>query len=244
MSGSIVILSGAGISAESGLETFRAADGLWCGHKVEEVATFEAFEKNPSLVHDFYNQRRQKLKEVAPNAAHLALARLAENWPQQRNHAKLTIVTQNVDDLHQRALKSVTPAANVQFFAMHGELLKARCTLSHQVCDWPHDIEIDTPSPFAAEGNLRPHIVWFGEMPLFMDEISQALEECSLFVSIGTSGNVYPAAGFVDLAKQNGARTLELNLDPSQRSHRFVESRFGPASLLVPSWVDEILCKA
>ena len=224
----IVILTGAGISAESGLATFRASDGLWEGHRVEEVATPEGYERNPALVQAFYNMRRRQLREVEPNAAHHAIARLAAQWP-----GTLTLVTQNVDDLHDRAQAKVTPRRGFQCIHMHGELTKARCRVSGEVSDCTGDL--------AAEGLLRPHIVWFGEMPLMLDAIEHALRHCDLFVSIGTSGHVYPAAGFVQQARMAGARTLELNLEPSLMHSQFEEARHGPATQLVPEWVAEIL---
>lgn len=224
----IVVLTGAGISAESGLATFRGSDGLWCGHRVEDVATPEAYARNPALVQEFYNMRRRQLREVVPNAAHHALARLAAEW-----QGNFLLVTQNVDDLHGRALAEVTPRQGFQFIHMHGELSKARCNLTGEIsaCDFdlqPHE-------------TLRPHIVWFGEMPLMMDEIDHALRHADLFVSIGTSGNVYPAAGFVSQARRAGAHTLELNLEPSMVESNFNESKQGPASVLVPQWVDSVL---
>lgn len=224
----IVVLTGAGISAESGLQTFRASDGLWCDHRVEDVATPEAYARDPALVQQFYNMRRRQLAEVEPNAAHHALARLAAQWP-----GRLTLVTQNVDDLHGRALAAVTPGQHFRLIHMHGELLKARCRLSGEVTDCPHDL--------TAEGTKRPHIVWFGEMPLEMEAIEQALKQCDLFVSIGTSGNVYPAAGFVQLARYAGAHTLELNLEPSLTRTHFAQARHGNATALVPAWVEEML---
>lgn len=224
----IVVLTGAGISAESGLATFRSADGLWCGHRVEDVATPEAYERNPALVQEFYNIRRQQLREVEPNAAHHALARLAAQWP-----GKFLLVTQNVDDLHGRALSATQPAKGFRLIHMHGELKKARCRLSGEVSECDRDLE--------ASGTLRPHIVWFGEMPLMMDEIEHALRNADLFVSIGTSGNVYPAAGFVSQARYAGAETLELNLEPSLTHSNFAQTRQGPATQLVPEWVESLL---
>ncbi|WP_234047247.1 Sir2 family NAD+-dependent deacetylase [Luteolibacter pohnpeiensis] len=228
----IVILTGAGISAESGVPVFRGPDGLWEGHRVEDVATPEAFEANPELVHRFYNQRRAKLLDPAiqPNAAHLALARL-----EKESAAHVLLITQNIDDLHERA-------GSENLLHLHGELLKSRCTTCGNVA--PLLAETSTSSKCQACGNigtLRPHIVWFGEMPFHLEEISSALRAADWFVSIGTSGNVYPAAGFVSLASHAGARTLELNLDPSQTSDSFQESRLGPATQLVPAWVNEIL---
>lgn len=233
MTGNIVILTGAGISAESGVPTFRASDGLWCGHRVEDVATPEGFRANPDLVQDFYNQRRRQLRDVTPNAAHHALARLAAEWPHN-----VLLVTQNVDDLHDRA---VIPAKNFELIHMHGELLKARCTGTAQVCSWSEDILPDTVSPFDADAGLRPHIVWFGEMPLRMERIEQALDDCGLFISIGTSGNVYPAAGFVSAARRAGAHTVELNLEPSLGQTLFAERHYGPATQVVPKFVERLL---
>jgi NAD-dependent deacetylase len=233
MKGNIVILTGAGISAESGVPTFRASDGLWCGHRVEDVATPEGFRANPDLVQDFYNQRRRQLREVEPNAAHHALARLAAEWPHE-----VLLVTQNVDDLHDRA---VVPAENFELIHMHGELLKARCTRTEQVCTWREDILPDTVSPFDADATLRPHIVWFGEMPLQMERIEQALYDCGLFISIGTSGNVYPAAGFVSAARRAGSHTVELNLEPSLGQNLFAEHHYGPATQVVPQFVENLL---
>ncbi|MBW8734737.1 MAG: NAD-dependent deacylase [Asticcacaulis sp.] len=235
---SIVILTGAGISAESGVPTFRASDGLWCGHRVEEVATPEGFAANPALVQDFYNQRRRQLREVEPNAAHRALARLGVEWP-----GDVLVVTQNVDDLHDRAHAEVAATEGFDLIHMHGELLKARCTVTEHVCEWHDDILPDTVSPFHPDATLRPHIVWFGEMPLAMHVIEQALARCSLFVSIGTSGNVYPAAGFVSAARRAGAHTVELNLEPSLGQSLFAERRYGPATEIVPAFVDELLAR-
>lgn len=235
--GNIVILTGAGISAESGLQTFRAADGLWCGHKVEEVATPEGFAKNPALVQQFYNQRRAQLKQVKPNAAHAALAKLADAWG-----GDVTLVTQNVDDLHQRAAASLTNV-NYHFYNMHGELKRARCSTTQRVYEWSEDIAAATTCECCSQlGTLRPHIVWFGEMPFFMDEIYSALDKCDLFISIGTSGNVYPAAGFIQyLGMKQRAHTVELNLEPSQGSRYFDENHFGPATKVVPEFVDTLL---
>lgn len=226
----IVILTGAGISAESGVPTFRAADGLWEGHRVEDVATPQAFRRNPALVQQFYDQRRAFLGQVVPNAAHLALARLEAEWT-----GDFLLVTQNVDDLHDRA-------GHNHLVHMHGELNSALCTRCGAARPWRGPL-IDNPScPVCGQsGGLRPDIVWFGEMPYHMDRIETALAAADLFVSIGTSGAVYPAAGFVRQARHAGAHTLELNLDPSAGTGLFHESRHGPATRLVPAWVDEIL---
>jgi NAD-dependent deacetylase len=226
----IVILTGAGISAESGLATFRGPDGLWEGHRVEDVATPEAFRRDPALVQRFYDLRRARLREVEPNAAHRALARLDSEWP-----GELLIVTQNVDDLHERA-------GARRLLHMHGELRSAWCLACDARSGWDGELSDDPPCPACgATGRLRPDIVWFGEMPYDMDRIDRAVREADLFVSIGTSGAVYPAAGFVQTARYCGARTLEINLDPSLGSVFFDEARTGPASRLVPEWVDGLL---
>lgn len=225
---SLVILTGAGISAESGLRTFRAADGLWENHRVQDVATPEAFRRDPALVHRFYNERRQTLATVQPNAAHLALARLERQWG-----GDFLLVTQNVDDLHDRA-------GSKRLLHMHGELLQARCLACGRVQAWPGDLDHRSRCKGCGSGPLRPHIVWFGELPLEMDRIYRALEDCELFVAIGTSGHVYPAAGFVE-AVGPGTRTLELNLEPSHVASAFQEVRNGKATELVPAFVEELL---
>jgi NAD-dependent protein deacetylase/lipoamidase len=226
----IVVLTGAGISAESGLATFRGPDGLWEGHRVEDVATPEAFQRDPQLVQRFYDARRAQLAEVAPNAAHEALARLDSEWP-----GDLLIVTQNVDDLHERA-------GARRLLHMHGELKSAWCLACDSRVPWEGELSGGPLCPACGEaGRLRPDIVWFGEMPYEMERIDRAVLDCDLFVSIGTSGAVYPAAGFVQTARYAGARTLELNLEPSLGSVFFEETRTGPAGLLVPQWVEETL---
>ena len=231
----LVILTGAGISAESGVPTFRASDGLWCGHRVEDVATPEGFAANPALVQDFYNQRRRQLAEVAPNAAHTALAALAARW-----EGDLLLVTQNVDDLHDRAHEAMPAAPGFELIHMHGELLKGRCTRSGVVSPWSGDMAADEPSLDHPEGRIRPHIVWFGEMPLRMSRIEQALAKCDLFVSIGTSGAVYPAAGFVEQARAAGSRTVEINLEPSLGVRLFDEGYYGLATEAVPAFLDTL----
>lgn len=228
----VVILTGAGISAESGIQTFRAQDGLWEDHRIEDVATPEGFERNPDLVQDFYNQRRRKLQSavIEPNAAHIALGRLEKEL-----EGNVTVITQNIDNLHERG-------GSEHVIHMHGELLKARCEMTNQVVEQKEDLLTghlchccQIPS------QLRPHIVWFGEMPLRMGEIYSALEEADLFISIGTSGVVYPAAGFVHDAKMHGAHTIEINLEPSAVETEFAEKRYGKASVEVPRLVDELL---
>jgi NAD-dependent deacetylase len=226
----IVILTGAGISAESGLATFRGPDGLWEGHRVEDVATPEAFRRDPGLVQAFYDARRARLGEVEPNAAHRALARLDAEWP-----GELLIVTQNVDDLHERA-------GARRLLHMHGELKSAWCLACDSRMKWEAELSSGPSCPGCGErGRLRPDIVWFGEMPYEMERIDRALMDSDLFVSIGTSGAVYPAAGFVQTARYAGAQTLELNLEPSLGSVYFHEARTGAAGKLVPEWVEEIL---
>ncbi|WP_255602376.1 NAD-dependent deacylase [Polymorphobacter megasporae] len=223
----IVVLTGAGISAESGVPTFRGPDGLWEGHRIEDVATPQAYRRDPVLVQRFYDARRAALAHVEPNPAHLALARLDREWC-----GGLLIVTQNVDDLHERA-------GAVRLIHMHGELKSALCGRCGAMQPW--GVELTGAAPCGCGGTLRPDIVWFGEMPYHMDRIDAAIAACDLFVSIGTSGAVYPAAGFVDAARHAGARTLELNLDPSAGTALFDEARFGAAGRLVPEWVDEVL---
>jgi NAD-dependent deacetylase len=229
----LVILTGAGISAESGLSTFRGRGGLWEGHRIEDVATPEAFARDPALVHRFYNLRRRQLLDpaVQPNAAHRALVRLEQEWP-----GEFLLVTQNVDDLHERA-------GSCRLLHMHGELLKVRCQACGDIRVWHEDLDCSDCCPTCGEmGTLRPDVVWFGEMPKHLDRIYAALGCCDLFVAIGTSGQVYPAAGFVEVAQaQAGARTVELNLEASAVSHLFDEHRFGPASVTVPEFVEEVL---
>ena len=225
----IVILTGAGVSAESGIDTFRAKEGLWEKHRIEDVATPEAFARDPDLVLRFYDMRRDTIQKAQPNAAHHALARLDAAWP-----GELTIVTQNVDDLHERA-------GAKRLIHMHGEHLSAWCTACDARGAWRGAL-IDRPAcPACGMAALRPDIVWFGEMPYRMEEIDSAIARADLFVSIGTSGAVYPAAGYVRTARHCGAQTLELNLDPSQGSIFFDESRMGLAGNLVPAWVGEML---
>jgi NAD-dependent protein deacetylase/lipoamidase len=225
----IVVLTGAGVSAESGLATFRGPDGLWEGHRVEDVCTPEAFARDPALVHAFYDARREKLGSVAPNAAHEALARLDAEWP-----GELLLVTQNVDDLHERA-------GSKRLVHMHGELTKGWCLRCNERFAWrgPMGEAANCPG-CGTSGMVRPDIVWFGEMPYEMERIDEVIRRCDLFVSIGTSGAVYPAAGFVQTARYCGARTLEMNLEPSLGSHMFDESRIGRAAELVPGWVTEV----
>lgn len=228
----IVILTGAGISAESGIQTFRGSDGLWCGHRVEDVATPEAFVRDAALVHQFYNERRQGLLSdtVTPNGAHKALATLQQTWP-----GEVTIVTQNIDDLHERG------GAN-DVIHMHGEILRSFCIHCHQKVDQQSDSTVQDQCISCNKiGGMRPDIVWFGEMPYHMDLIEAKLRKAELFLSIGTSGNVYPAAGFVRTANHVGAKTVELNLEPSQNAYEFTLGLYGKATIEVSQFV-EALC--
>ncbi|SFN81845.1 NAD-dependent deacetylase [Roseovarius lutimaris] len=225
----IVILTGAGISAESGISTFRDEGGLWAQHAIEDVATPEAFARDPDLVHRFYNARRAQAAEVAPNAAHLALSRL-----QERHRGEVVIVTQNVDALHEAA-------GSRAVLHMHGALTGALCAGCG--ARWPAPMVMATHDacPVCAAPSTRPDIVWFGEMPYAMEAIWQHLEEADVFAAIGTSGNVYPAAAFAQHAGRAGAHTIEINLEASQNTRDFAETRLGRASVIVPEWVDAVL---
>jgi NAD-dependent deacetylase len=229
----IVVLTGAGISAESGVPTFRGSDGLWEGHRVEDVASPEGFARDPQLVHTFYNGRRKSVLGVEPNPAHRALAKLA-----RARGVALTLVTQNIDDLHERA-------GSEEVLHMHGELLKARCNQCEVVIPCREDLSRASICP-ACKGIdcMRPHVVWFGEMPFGLDEISAAILAADQFVAIGTSGRVYPAASFVSWARRAGVPTLELNLEVSDATGVFHESRRGRAGELVPAWVEEVISNA
>ncbi len=227
----IVVLTGAGISAESGLDTFRDKGGLWSRYSIDDVATPDAYRRNPGLVHDFYNQRRAAARNAQPNPAHYALARLEAEYP-----GEVMVVTQNVDDLHERA-------GSQNLLHMHGELFKLRCTDCGTV--WNTDGDTSTESvcgSCGSQGSVRPHIVWFGEFPFYMDEIDRHLEACDLFVSIGTSGTVYPAAGFVDtvIRRQKG-QTVEINLEPQAENSKSQQKIYGKAGVIVPSYVEELL---
>ncbi len=223
----VVILTGAGVSAESGLGTFRDVGGLWTRYDLTEVATPEGFARNPALVHDFYNARRANALDAAPNAAHLALARLLDARPD------VTLVTQNIDDLHERGGARAV-------IHMHGQITRARCAACDHRWDAPRVMDRSDACPACARPATRPDIVWFGEMPYHMDRIADALAACDLFVAIGTSGEVYPAAGFVEEAAAFGAETLEINLEPSAPG-RFDRVIQGPATEAVPAWVAEVL---
>ncbi len=230
----IVILTGAGVSAESGIDTFRSAGGLWEQHRVEDVATPQGFARDPELVLRFYDMRRAAIQTKAPNPAHHALGRLEREWPARVPGGTVTLVTQNVDDLHERG-------GSLGVIHMHGEHLTVWCTACDSRHRWTGALIHRPPCPDCTAPALRPDVVWFGEVPYRMDEIVGALQGANLFVSIGTSGAVYPAAGFVRMAGELGARTLELNLERSQGSAWFDEARLGPASKIVPAWVDELL---
>jgi len=229
---SIVVLTGAGISAESGIKTFRASDGLWEEHRIEDLATPSAFQRDPGLVQRFYNTRRKNLlsPEIAPNPAHTALAKLEKEFS-----GEFILITQNIDNLHERA-------GSQNILHMHGELLKMRCTITHDVFVCHDSISTKSKCPCCNDANnLRPHIVWFEEMPLYMDKIYQTMEQCDLFISIGTSGNVYPAAGLVQIANQIGAKSIEMNLERSNTASQFEETIYGKASEIVPEWVNQLL---
>ncbi|QJA05945.1 NAD-dependent deacylase [Thermosulfurimonas marina] len=226
----LVILTGAGISAESGIPTFRDPGGLWERYSLEEVATPEGFRRNPRLVHEFYNARRRDLLRVRPNPAHRALAELERRFP-----GEVLLVTQNVDDLHERA-------GSKRVLHIHGELLKVRCEACGGIFREEGEVFPETPCPACGKtGGLRPHVVWFGEEPFYLPEVYEALLSCDLFVAIGTSGTVWPAAGFVEVARRAGAHCVEINLKPAENAHLFQEHRYGPASREVPKWVEEIL---
>ena len=229
----IVVLTGAGISRESGLDTFRDPDGIWSQVRLEDVATPEAFERDPAWVHGLYNTRRRALlsDDIGPNPAHRALARLEAEWP-----GEVLLVTQNIDNLHERA-------GSRNLVHMHGEILSARCLRCGVAGPWSADMDLETTCAVCAQvGALRVDVVWFGEMPMAMDRILTALEACDMFVSIGTSGSVYPAAGFVQELRMAGrAHTVELNLEPSEGHSLFAERHYGLASRIVPEFVDRIL---
>ncbi len=231
--GDIVVLTGAGISKESGIDTFRDKDGLWTRVNLEDVATPEGYARNPVMVQNFYNERRRGLRSdnIRANAAHAALARLEREWP-----GEVLLVTQNIDNLHEAA-------GSTKLIHMHGEMFKVRCEGCGNVHDWLEDVTLETLCPSCDQpGAMRPHVVWFGEMPFEMDRISEALSTCRLFISVGTSGNVYPAAGFVQEAIFRArAHTVELNMEPSEGATLFAEAHYGPATEVVPRFVDKIL---
>jgi NAD-dependent deacetylase len=230
---SILILTGAGVSAESGISTFRDKGGIWAKYDVEDVATPEGFARNPALVQGFYNIRRAGLKSVKPNAGHVALAHLEAEA--MKRGVSFTLVTQNVDNLHEAA-------GSRNLVHMHGELMKAWCTNCDVRTAWDTDLSRDVKCPHCkAAGGMRPDVVWFGEMPYHMDRLYDLVTECDLFISIGTSGNVHPAASFVRGARQAGAHTVELNLEPSEGVSHFAEVIHGPGTVIVPAYVERLL---
>lgn len=228
----ILVLTGAGISAESGIPVFRSEDGLWENHRVEDVATPEGFERNPQLVHDFYNQMRQSVKSKQPNAAHLALTKLQAQMKQRQG--RVTIVTQNIDDLHEKAQSH-------DVIHMHGELNSILCSHCGKSYEWYEDCDGTTECKFCGHKTMRPDIVWFGEIPYHMDAIERAIMQCDLFIAIGTSGVVYPAAGFVSYCSRQGKPCLEFNLTPSANSGVFTHSYLGKAGTTLPAFVDYFL---
>lgn len=228
----IVVLTGAGISADSGVDTFRDAEGAWQKNDPMKVATPEGFAEDPARVHAFYNARRAQLPKVDPNPAHIALAKLESEMVGRGG--SVTLVTQNVDDLHQRA-------GSKAILAIHGHLDRVECTTCGTVEHWTTDLSVQTPCPQCGSTTMRPYIVWFGEIPRHFDEVEERMLEADLFVAIGTSGAVYPAAGLVAFARERGIPRVELNLDPSDNAQLFTEQRYGKASEVVPAWVEEIL---
>ncbi|MDP3737243.1 MAG: NAD-dependent deacylase [Hyphomonadaceae bacterium] len=231
----IVVLTGAGVSAESGMGTFRDKDGIWTKQSLEDVATPEGFARNPRLVHDFYNARRRALREAAPNSAHFALAKLEQSV--RKAGGELMLVTQNVDNLHEKAGSNT-------LLHMHGELSRVMCASCGTKGAWDEDLFTDTECWRCGRlGALRPDVVWFGEAPYGIDDIYGRLASCDLFASIGTSGEVYPAASFVDEARTAGAHTVELNLEPSANARTFSEGRYGLATQIVDEWVTQVIQK-
>lgn len=228
----IVILTGAGISAESGLVTFRASNGLWNNHRVEDVATVEAFERNPAYVHEFYNELKKELVKAQPNPAHFAITKL-----QREYDAEISIVTQNVDTLHEKA-------GSKNICHIHGQINQALCLNCGHILETFGDVDTETVCPHCKiVGMMKPNIVFFGENLLCMDKVDRLLSGCDLFLSVGTSGVVFPAASFVQIAKYNGAQTYEFNLEPTSNNFYFDRHIFGPAGTTLPAFVDELLQK-
>ena len=227
---SIVVLTGAGISAESGLATFRSSNGLWNNHRVEDVATIEAFQRNPEFVHDFYNQMKPELLAAKPNPAHLALTKLQDNYP-----APVSIITQNVDTLHEKA-----KSRNI--YHIHGQINQAVCLNCGHVLETWNDVTTETVCPQCSiAGMMKPNIVFFGENLLYMDKVERLLASCDLFISVGTSGVVFPAAAFVQTAKLYGAETYEFNLEKTSNNFYFDHHIFGKAGETLPPFVDALL---
>ena len=226
----IVILTGAGISAESGLATFRSSNGLWNNHPVEDVATIEAFQRNPAYVHDFYNGLKKELIKAKPNPAHLAITKLQKEYP-----AKISIITQNVDTLHEKA-------GNINIYHIHGQINQAVCQNCGHIIETFGDVDTQTICPNCQiMGMMKPNIVFFGENLLYMDKVDHLLRTCDLFLSIGTSGVVFPAAAFVQIAKMNGAHTIEFNLEPTSNNYYFDQHIFGKAGTTLPAFIDELI---
>ncbi|MBE6447735.1 MAG: NAD-dependent deacylase [Alphaproteobacteria bacterium] len=226
----IIILTGAGISAESGLATFRASNGLWNNHKVEDVATIEAFERNPDYVHDFYNELKLELIKAQPNPAHLAITKLQQNYP-----AKISVITQNVDTLHEKA-------GNQNIYHIHGQINQSVCLNCGHILETFGDVDTQTQCHNChVTGMMKPNIVFFGENLLCMDTVEQLLSSCDLFLSVGTSGVVFPAASFVQIAKYNGAKTFEFNLEPTSNNFYFDKHIMGPAGTTLPAFIEELL---
>lgn len=240
----IIIFSGAGLSAESGIQTFRSADGLWNGHAVEEVATPEGFRRNPALVHEFYNARRRELLNVEPNPAHIAIAKLQNALPEysKDHNRRVTVITQNIDDLLERA-------GCAEVLHIHGELLRCRCLYCNEEIKWTTDTSTTLACPLCKRGGnqtgmgegygaLRPAVVWFNEIPQHLERVEEELSDCDIFVSIGTSGVVYPAAGFSRVAKHHGAKTICFNLDTPDNKGDFDEFITGEAGKTFPEWLN------
>ena len=226
----IVILTGAGISAESGLATFRSSNGLWNNHPVEDVATIEAFQRNPAYVHDFYNSLKKELIKAKPNPAHLAITKMQKEYP-----AKISIITQNVDTLHEKA-------GNINIYHIHGQINQAVCQNCGHIIETFGDVDTQTICPNCqVMGMMKPNIVFFGENLLYMDKVDNLLRTCDLFLSIGTSGVVFPAAAFVQIAKMNGAHTIEFNLEPTSNNYYFDQHIFGKAGTTLPAFIDELI---
>lgn len=229
----IVILTGAGISAESGLATFRSSNGLWNNHRVEDVASVEGFRRNPALVHDFYNDLKLEIQKAKPNPAHLAITRLQNEYP-----AEISVVTQNVDTLHEKA-------GNKNIYHIHGQINQAVCLNCGHILETFGDVDTETVcAQCGVTGMMKPNIVFFGENLLCMDKVETLLRSCDLFVSIGTSGVVFPAAAFVQTAKYHGADTIEFTLEPTSNNFYFDRHVYGPAGQTLPSYVDGLVKSA
>ncbi|MCQ8184946.1 NAD-dependent deacylase [Parvularcula maris] len=228
----IVVLTGAGISADSGVDTFRDQNGAWVKNNPMKVATPEGFAEDPERVHAFYNARRAQLPGVDPNPAHVALAELEREAV--KAGGSFTLVTQNVDNLHARAgSKNILP--------IHGSLTKVSCQACQEVFDWEKNLSVKTPCPSCGARAMRPYIVWFGEIPRHFDKVEEAMMEADLFISVGTSGSVYPAAGLVGFARERGIPRVELNLEPSDNAYLFTDKRYGRASEVVPAYVRDLV---